>query len=110
MDDQSNDKTAPCFAAAEIGALAHLYRGESKIWRNRLDMTGNWAISPRYRTSPARPASATATAFLSFALSNAMKTSRSPSIASPSVLRIRLSPSEAPYTLAQRDGPPRPKT
>lgn len=47
MDDQSSDKTAPCFGAAEIGALAHLYRGEmyqSKIWRNRLDMTGNWAV------------------------------------------------------------------
>ena len=47
MDDQSSDKTAPSFGAAEIGALAHLYRGEmyqSKIWRNRLDMTGNWAV------------------------------------------------------------------
>ena len=32
---------------AEIGALAHLYRGEmyqSKIWRNRLDTTSNWAV------------------------------------------------------------------
>ena len=30
-----------------IGALAHLYRGEmyqSKIWRNRLDTTSNWAV------------------------------------------------------------------
>ena len=47
MDDQSSDKTAPSFGAADIGALAHLYRGEmyqSKIWRNRLDMTGNWAV------------------------------------------------------------------
>jgi uncharacterized membrane protein len=47
VDDQSSDKTAPSFGAAEIGALAHLYRGEmyqSKIWRNRLDMTGNWAV------------------------------------------------------------------
>jgi uncharacterized membrane protein len=35
------------FGAAEIGALAHLYRGEmyqSKIWRNRLDTTSNWAV------------------------------------------------------------------
>ena len=35
------------FGPAEIGALAHLYRGEmfqSKIWRTRLDTTSNWAI------------------------------------------------------------------
>lgn len=35
------------YTAAEIGALAHLYRGEmyqSKIWRNRLDTTSNWAV------------------------------------------------------------------
>jgi len=35
------------FSAAEIGALAHLYRGEmyrSKIWRTRLDATTNWAV------------------------------------------------------------------
>lgn len=35
------------YSAAEIGALAHLYRGEmyqSKIWRNRLDTTSNWAV------------------------------------------------------------------
>jgi len=35
------------FNAAEIGALAHLYRGEmyrSKIWRTRLDATTNWAV------------------------------------------------------------------
>jgi uncharacterized membrane protein len=33
--------------AAEIGALAHLYRGEvyrSTIWRSRLDNTTNWAV------------------------------------------------------------------
>ena len=33
--------------AAEIGALAHLYRGEvyrSTIWRTRLDTTTNWAV------------------------------------------------------------------
>ena len=35
------------FSSADIGALAHLYRGEmyrSKIWRTRLDMTTNWAV------------------------------------------------------------------
>lgn len=35
------------FNAAQLGALAHLYRGEmfqSKIWRTRLDTTSNWAI------------------------------------------------------------------
>jgi uncharacterized membrane protein len=33
--------------AAEIGALAHLYRGEvyrSTVWRTRLDSTTNWAV------------------------------------------------------------------
>ncbi|SIS97190.1 Uncharacterized membrane protein [Roseivivax lentus] len=33
--------------AAEIGALAHLYRGEvyrSTLWRTRLDTTTNWAV------------------------------------------------------------------
>ena len=32
---------------AEIGAIAHLYRGEvyrSAIWRTRLDNTTNWAV------------------------------------------------------------------
>jgi len=36
------------FSAAEIGALAHLYRGElyrSKVWRQRLDATTNWAVA-----------------------------------------------------------------
>jgi len=35
------------FDNAEIGALAHLYRGEvyrSTIWRTRLDTTTNWAV------------------------------------------------------------------
>jgi uncharacterized membrane protein len=35
------------FDAAEVGALAHLYRGEvyrSTIWRTRLDQTTNWAV------------------------------------------------------------------
>ncbi|WP_099827805.1 DUF2270 domain-containing protein [Oceaniglobus indicus] len=33
--------------AAEVGALAHLYRGEvyrSTIWRTRLDTTTNWSV------------------------------------------------------------------
>ena len=35
------------FSTAEIGALAHLYRGEvyrSTVWRTRLDSTTNWAV------------------------------------------------------------------
>ncbi len=35
------------FGPAEIGAIAHLYRGEmyrSKIWRTRLDTSTNWAV------------------------------------------------------------------
>lgn len=35
------------FTAAEIGAIAHLYRGEvyrSTVWRTRLDSTTNWAV------------------------------------------------------------------
>src|SRR5712692_9490858 len=35
------------FGAAEIGALAHLYRGEvyrSTVWRTRLDSSTNWAV------------------------------------------------------------------
>ena len=40
-------RSEPQFGAAEIGALAHLYRGEmyrSKVWRTRLDATTNWAV------------------------------------------------------------------
>jgi uncharacterized membrane protein len=36
------------FSAAELGMLAHLYRGEmyrSKVWRTRLDATTNWAVA-----------------------------------------------------------------
>ena len=36
------------FDAPEIGALAHLYRGElyrSTVWRTRLDATTNWAVA-----------------------------------------------------------------
>lgn len=37
----------PPFSSADIGALAHLYRGElyrSTVWRTRLDSTTNWAV------------------------------------------------------------------
>ena len=49
MDPVTARGTAPVetFSAAEIGALAHLYRGEvyrSTIWRTRLDNTTNWAV------------------------------------------------------------------
>ena len=40
-------KSRQTFDAAEMGAIAHLYRGEvyrSTIWRTRLDNTTNWAI------------------------------------------------------------------
>jgi uncharacterized membrane protein len=40
--------TAPTYSAAELGAIAHLYRGEvyrSTIWRTRLDATTNWAVA-----------------------------------------------------------------
>lgn len=40
--------TRPKLDAAELGALAHLYRGEvyrSTIWRTRLDNTTNWAVA-----------------------------------------------------------------
>lgn len=43
--DKSDE--APSYSAADIGALAHLYRGEmyrSKVWRMRLDTTTNWAV------------------------------------------------------------------
>jgi uncharacterized membrane protein len=35
------------FTAAEVGAIAHLYRAEvyrSTVWRTRLDSTTNWAV------------------------------------------------------------------
>ena len=38
---------ARSFDASELGAIAHLYRGEvyrSTIWRTRLDQTTNWAV------------------------------------------------------------------
>jgi uncharacterized membrane protein len=50
---QSREPTPPTvrrleFTAAEIGALAHLYRGEvyrSTVWRTRLDSSTNWAVA-----------------------------------------------------------------
>lgn len=41
------DPPDPVSGSKEIGALAHLYRGEiyrSTIWRQRLDTTTNWAV------------------------------------------------------------------
>ena len=46
MSETSAGKS-PAFNQAEIGALAHLYRGElyrSTVWRTRLDATTNWAV------------------------------------------------------------------
>lgn len=40
-------KPKTSFDSAELGALAHLYRGEvyrSTLWRTRLDQTTNWAV------------------------------------------------------------------
>jgi uncharacterized membrane protein len=51
MDETEDGAAFPAphttFDAAELGALAHLYRGEvyrSTIWRTRLDQTTNWAV------------------------------------------------------------------
>lgn len=52
-DDGTERDTAPPakhreYSAAELGALAHLYRGEvyrSTVWRTRLDATTNWAVA-----------------------------------------------------------------
>jgi uncharacterized membrane protein len=41
------DGVSEAFNSAEIGAIAHLYRGEvyrSTAWRSRLDNTTNWAV------------------------------------------------------------------
>ncbi|HEU0222714.1 MAG TPA: DUF2270 domain-containing protein [Paracoccaceae bacterium] len=46
-EDRLAKATRDTFNAAEIGALAHLYRGEiyrSTIWRTRLDTTTNWSV------------------------------------------------------------------
>jgi uncharacterized membrane protein len=45
--DPASTARTPEFSAAEIGALAHLYRGEvyrSTVWRTRLDSSTNWAV------------------------------------------------------------------
>ena len=44
---EDRDHVEPIAGSKEIGALAHLYRAEvyrSTIWRQRLDMTTNWAV------------------------------------------------------------------
>lgn len=46
-DDAAAAAPQVTYGPAELGALAHLYRGEmyqSKIWRARLDTTTNWAV------------------------------------------------------------------
>ena len=47
MSEKRKARDAAEFSAAEVGALAHLYRGEvyrSTVWRTRLDTTTNWAV------------------------------------------------------------------
>ena len=47
MSGKRNAAHGEEFSAAEIGALAHLYRGEvyrSTVWRTRLDTTTNWSV------------------------------------------------------------------
>src|ERR1700676_4274895 len=47
LEVSSEAKPAHTFDSAEMGAIAHLYRGEvyrSTIWRTLLDNTTNWAI------------------------------------------------------------------
>jgi uncharacterized membrane protein len=47
MSESSIQSEQPAFGAADISALAHLYRGElyrSTVWRTRLDATTNWAV------------------------------------------------------------------
>lgn len=47
MSADTDSKRRKDLNAAEIGALAHLYRAEvyrSTIWRTRLDTTTNWAV------------------------------------------------------------------
>ncbi|WOI53855.1 DUF2270 domain-containing protein [Parvularcula sp. LCG005] len=44
---EADDEPFESFSNAELGAMAHLYRGEiyrSTIWRTRLDATTNWAV------------------------------------------------------------------
>ncbi len=47
MTEKRKAAHAEEFSAAEISALAHLYRGEvcrSTVWRTRLDTTTNWSV------------------------------------------------------------------
>src|SRR5829696_9174014 len=47
MSETTGPVRQSIFSAADIGALAHLYRGElyrSTVWRSRLDATTNWAV------------------------------------------------------------------
>lgn len=47
MAESSTEADNTHYSAAELGALAHLYRGEmyrSTVWRTRLDTTSNWAV------------------------------------------------------------------
>ncbi len=47
MDEADARLPATSFSSAEMGAVAHLYRGEvyrSTIWRTRLDNTTNWSV------------------------------------------------------------------
>lgn len=47
MNDRADMTGVREFTSAEIGAIAHLYRGEiyrSTIWRTRLDTTTNWSV------------------------------------------------------------------
>lgn len=47
MDSGPDKACTRDFSNAEMGVLAHLYRGEiyrSTIWRTRLDTTTNWAV------------------------------------------------------------------
>lgn len=44
---EPSSRLEPVSGAKEIGALAHVYRAEvyrSTVWRQRLDMTTNWAV------------------------------------------------------------------
>ena len=47
MARETNEDLGRSFSAAELGALAHLYRAEvyrSTLWRTRLDTTTNWSV------------------------------------------------------------------
>lgn len=47
METRPTEEAPRQFSPAEIGALAHLYRGEiyrSTVWRTRLDTTTNWSV------------------------------------------------------------------